>query len=149
MISKNRTYKLIRDFGKIRFISHDDFLQQKDDNYSEVHQRQRFTTNQIQNLKDQYSRIPTPLTRILNDNDLTTFNVIDYGGGLAKGYYQLPLELRKKCNTWQIIERTDFIENVKICLLVANEDINIKFEILPVLSLAGQFLLYLIFHWQT
>jgi putative methyltransferase (TIGR04325 family) len=117
MIEISRIYRLIRDFNKLSFISKDEFQEEIKENYSSVHDNGSLKKLDIVDLLSQYSKIKTPLNNILLKENCNNFEIVDYGGGLGKGFYQLNPVLKDKCKNWQIIEKGEFIQGAPIDLL--------------------------------
>ena len=114
MIEISRIYRLIRDFNKLRFISKGEFQNESTNNYTSVYDNGSLKNLDIADLLSQYSKIKTPLNNLLLEENCNDFDIVDYGGGLGKGFYQLNSVLKEKCKHWQIIEKKEFIQGAPI-----------------------------------
>jgi len=112
-----RLYRLIRDYKKIEFISELEFSNNISINYDAVYDQISFDKSYIDHAITSFSSNSSLLSALLKNPLSNGFAVVDFGGGLGKGFYELDPYVQKYCQSWQVVEKPKFIKKVPIHLL--------------------------------
>ena len=128
-----RGYRLIRDWKKIKFISESEFNNSISKNYDEVHEQLELDEIYVANTLRGYSEKSSLLNILLRDYTTDVFSVVDFGGGLGKGFYELDPDVQENCRSWQIVEKRELIKRIpkqlfdrKICFSDSIQKVNIS-----------------------
>ena len=107
-----RSYRLIRDWKKIKFISESEFNSSISTNYDAVHDQLELDETYVANTLRGYSENVSLLNLLLREQPSDSFSAVDFGGGLGKGFYELDPDMRENCRSWQIVEKPEFIKRI-------------------------------------
>lgn len=131
MIDFFRGYRLIRDWMKIKFISESEFNNSISKNYDAVHDQLELDESYVADTLRGYSENSSLLNILLREQSADIFSVVDFGGGLGKGFYELDPDMQENCRSWQIVEKREFIKRIpkqlfdgKICFSDSIQKVN-------------------------
>ena len=105
-----RIYRRLRDWKKLRFIGSEAFHSDISDNYEDTNLIDHLAKINFDQQKLIYQNQQTILNDVINIANFNKFNVVDYGGGLAKGFYQVDPQYINKCASWKVVETKPIVD---------------------------------------